>query len=152
MLKLKHLLAACWPTLWVTRKSAAPPFAVFEVWGSTDLIQGGYRCKEENMQLKMLKLKTSPVASVRGFHPLKGAKDGAPSVGVIPAGEGCARPSEDFICRSDIAGARSQTSADHFANRDRCGAGLRLGPTRHRQLYSPKSPESCRRDIAEDRV
>src|SRR5436305_306435 len=36
---------AGWPPLWVTRKSAAPPFAVFEGWEPQTWIHGRYRCK-----------------------------------------------------------------------------------------------------------
>jgi hypothetical protein len=44
------------------------------------------------VELKMLKLKTSPGASVRGSHPLKGAKGGAASVVVMQARKGWASP------------------------------------------------------------
>lgn len=40
----------------------------------------------------MLKLKRSPGASIRGSHPLKGAKGGAPSVVAIQSRKGWASP------------------------------------------------------------
>ncbi len=50
--------------------------------------RGGSR----NRKLKMLKLGTSRGAGVRGSHPLKTAKGGAPSVAVVQARKGWASP------------------------------------------------------------
>src|SRR4051812_32678778 len=87
------LLGGLAPPFRVTRKSAAPPFAVFEGWEPPTRFSGGYRYKDSrSTELKILELKTSPCASVLGSHPLKGAKGGAPSAVAIQSRKGWASP------------------------------------------------------------
>jgi len=74
-----------------TNKSAAPSFAVFRRVGTTHRDSEHAELEVKNPELKVMKLRTSHGAGVRGSHSLKNSKGGATSVVVLPPGKRWAR-------------------------------------------------------------